>query len=236
MKTIAELEQQLGYQFRDKSLIETALTHTSYAYEKGVGSYERMEYLGDAVLEMLISELLYESHTALSEGEMTRLRACVVCEGTLAAVALEAGLDSYIRLGHGEEQTGGRKRPSIIADVFESVLAAVYLDGGIEPSRTLVRRALAPKIEEAVLQEVYVDYKTRLQELLQAQSREKIEYHLLESSGPVHDCTFVMNVTHGDRVLGEGRGKSKKEAQKAAAAAALRALSAKDAAAGREKV
>ena len=222
-----ELETKIGYRFRDRSLLETALTHSSYANERhgAAGeSYERLEFLGDSILGHITADFLYHHEPPIPEGRMTRLRAELVCEGSLHQIALRLGLGDYMRLGKGEERTGGRERPSILADMVESIIAAMYLDSGslTEPRRFIMRELL----EKAELGEQHrsADYKTELQELVQRKPDQHIAYEMIGQSGPDHDKTFIFRVTINGVTAGEGSGRSKKEAEQMAACQALEAL------------
>ncbi len=219
------LEQKLGYQFNDRGLLEHALTHSSYANEHrnlGLTSNERLEFLGDSVLGMVAAERLFQEHPDMPEGELTRTRAALVCEGALHQVALSLGLGKYLRLGRGEDAGGGRQRPSILADATEAVLAAVYLDGGMEAVRPIIRRLILDREGERSSGR---DYKTALQELVQRTPGVAIAYRLVEESGPDHARVFRMEVTVGREVAGQGAGRTKKEAEQQAAKAALERLS-----------
>ena len=215
-----ELENKLQYTFTNTSLLETALTHSSYANERRGGHMacnERLEFLGDSILGMIVARHLYETHPDRPEGKMTRLRAELVCEKSLFQMAGELNLGAYLRLGKGEEQCGGRQRPSINADAVEAVLAAVYLDGGLEPVERIVTRYILAREQSAV----NTDYKTALQERIQDGGGASPAYEMVGQSGPEHDKTFTMRVTLGSTVLGTGSGRTKKEAEQQAARAAL---------------
>ena len=222
-----DLEARLKYRFRDTGLLERALTHRSSAHEAaaGGGDYERMEFLGDALLGLLVAEWLLDRHPEANEGELTRLMASVVSTRPLARTARELGLGGALRLGRGEEESGGRDKPSLLADAFESVLAAVYLDGGLRPARAFVRRHLKAQILAAGgghgLGE---DFKTRLQEAAQARWRLTPRYRLAGSTGPDHARTFSAEVLIGGRVAGRGEGSSRKDAEQDAARRALEEL------------
>ncbi|MCD8007910.1 MAG: ribonuclease III [Clostridiales bacterium] len=225
MKT---LEEKLGYHFRDPSLLENALTHSSYANEHHMGSIhsnERLEFLGDSVLGMVTADSLYHTFPNLPEGELTRLRANLVCEGSLAMVARQLDLGSYLKLGKGEAGGGGGQRPSIIADAVEAVLAAVYLDGGISQARRIVQRFILSNIDQ--VQEASRDHKTYLQELVQRKSGQSLSYRLIGESGPDHNKTFTMEVLLNGASVGSGSGRSKKEAEQMAAKAAIARLEGK---------
>lgn len=223
------LEKRLGYTFRDPALLRAALYHSSYANEHrgtGIESNERLEFLGDAVLGFVTAEHLYKKHPDLPEGDLTRLRAALVCEESLHEVAQALELGSYLQLGKGEEQGGGRKRPSILADATESVFAAVYLDGGIDSARDLIHRVLLDKEREELVEERRRDYKTELQELVQRRNDQQLRYELVGSSGPDHAKEFTFRVLLNGREVGNGVGRSKKEAEQAAARSALAHLKA----------
>ena len=218
------LEKKLGYTFRDRSLLSEALNHSSYANEHRsaeVSSNERLEFLGDSVLGFVTAEFLFKTYGKLPEGDLTRIRAALVCEQSLYEVAKFLGLGQYLKLGKGEEAGGGRQRQSILADATEAVFAAVYLDGGMERVRELIRRVLlgrAPAAEERR------DYKTTLQEIVQRRSGQVLTYHMVDESGPDHNKTFLFQVRLNGAPVGQGRGHSKKEAEQAAARDALEKL------------
>lgn len=219
-----ELEAKLGYTFQNRQLLEHALTHSSYANEHkggGLTSNERLEFLGDSVLGMVVAEHLYRTHPDMPEGELTRTRAALVCEGSLYEVAKRLGLGGYLRLGKGEDAGGGRGRPSILADAVESVLAAVYLDGGIDQARQLIRDLILDReVEKAVDR----DYKTALQELVQRENGQVLAYRAVGERGPDHAKIFIMEVELNGKSVGVGEGRTKKEAEQMAARAALERL------------
>ena len=214
------LENRLGYRFRNRELLAEALNHSSYANEHrgGLGSNERLEFLGDSVLGFVSAEYLFQGHPDLPEGDLTRMRAALVCEQSLYEVARELELGSYLKLGRGEEAGGGRERQSILADATEAVFAAVYLDGGIEKARELIIRVLLSRGPAA---EERRDYKTTLQEVVQRRSGQALTYHLVAQSGPDHTKKFCFEVRLNDPSIGQGEGHSKKEAEQAAARDAL---------------
>ena len=221
-----KLEERIGYHFHNKNLLLTALTHSSYANERrepGCESYERLEFLGDSILGFVTADFLYRQEPSLPEGRMTRLRAELVCEGSLHKVALELGLGSYMRLGKGEEHTGGRERPSIMADMVESIIAAMYLDSGLEQARHFVLERI---LKDADLGENHrsADYKTELQELVQRKSDQHITYEWIGESGPDHNKVFTFRVSINGVSAGEGSGRTKKEAEQQAARQALEKL------------
>ncbi|GHU90735.1 ribonuclease 3 [Clostridia bacterium] len=218
-----ELEAKLMYTFNDIRLLETAITHSSYLNENR-GSYakcyERLEFLGDAVLGMLTADMLYHTFGEMPEGELTRRRAMLVCEASLAAAAAKLDLGTYMRLGRGEDHSGGRARPSILADVLEAVLAAIYEDGGIDAARHFA----VIKIFTALNQVAVTDYKSALQEKVQAGANLPITYQLIAEDGPDHEKRFTIEVRVGDKVMGEGVGSNKKEAEQLAAKDALKSI------------
>jgi len=221
-KRLIELQNKIGYTFNDSELLKTALTHSSYANENkksGHISNERLEFLGDSVLGMTVAKLIYDTNPDMPEGQMTRLRAEMVCEKSLASAALLLDLGSYLLLGHGEEKSGGRERPSIIADAVEAVLAAMYLDGGFEPVRLFVTEYFGSRAAHSTF--TNSDYKTSLQELIQEKAGQTLSYHIIDESGPDHLKSYTVEVRLNDRFIGRGTGKSKKEAEQKAACAAL---------------
>ena len=223
-----ELETKLQYTFRDPSLLEQALCHSSYANERRsrhTQSNERLEFLGDSILGLVTAEFLYRQRPDWPEGELTRSRAALVCEKSLHKIALELGLGEYLRLGRGEESGGGRNRPSILADAVEAIIAAVYLDGGMEEASALIRRCLLDAAREERPEKRNQDYKTVLQELIQRHPEQALTYGLLDEQGPDHAKVFTMEVRVEGKRLGQGTGRSKKEAEQAAAKAALELLS-----------
>lgn len=218
-----KLEARLGYTFRDRKLLENALMHSSYANERraaGFTSNERLEFLGDSVLGMVTAEKLYKLFPDLPEGRLSRMRAELVCEQSLHAVALELELGSYLLLGKGEEHTGGRERPSILADAVEAIIAAMYLDGGLEVARTFILKKVLAGLDAGVMHHV-IDYKTELQERVQRKADQHLEYRLTGESGPDHNKRFTMAVLLNGAEIGSGTGRTKKEAEQAAAKAAL---------------
>ena len=217
-----DLEKKLNYTFRNQALLEEALNHSSYANEHragGLRSNERLEFLGDSVLGFVTAEFLFCQHPDLPEGDLTRIRAALVCENSLVEVARSLDLGNYLKLGKGEDHGGGRARPSIQADAVEAMLAAVYLDGGIGQARKLIHRLVLNREEERTA--AGRDYKTALQELVQRESGQVLSYHLTGESGPDHDKVFAMEVLLNGQPIGAGQGRSKKEAEQAAAKAAV---------------
>ena len=214
------LQDRIGYRFRDPSLLERALTHSSYANEckQKTECNERMEFLGDAVLSIIVADHIFHKFH-LAEGDLTKIRASLVCEKSLFEFARKIDLGSELLLGHGEEQTGGRERPSVVSDAFEALIAAIYLDGGLEKAAQFV----LPFVEEDLGHEEapFVDYKTRLQEIIQKNPEEREAYVLVSAQGPDHDKKFVVEVHLNSNVIGRGVSRSKKGAEQAAAQEAL---------------
>ena len=224
---LSELEKGLGYVFRDKALLTNALTHSSYANEnrdRGIHDNERLEFLGDSILGFVVADYLYRNFPGKPEGELTRIRALLVCEDSLHEVAQRLELGKYLKLGNGEESCGGRTRPSILADATEAVFAAVYLDGGISAASALIHRVLLDTEREEVAEEKRRDYKTILQEFVQRTPNQTLSYRLFGESGPDHDKTFYFEVLLNGSAVGKGAGLSKKEAEQMAAKDALEKL------------
>ena len=222
---LEKLEQALGYSFGDRALLRNALTHSSYANEKKqpkLSCNERLEFLGDSVLGFVVADFLYRNYPDRPEGEMTRMRADMVCETTLAEAANTIGLGEHLLLGHGEAQGGGRARASILADAMESVIAAAFLDGGIAAAKGIITRLILCKAPQTQLHNL--DYKTMLQELVQRKKDQVLLYTLLAEHGPDHNKRFEVAVSLNGRTVGQGEGSSKKRAEQAAAQAAIRAL------------
>ena len=222
---IKDLEEAIGYRFHNISLLQNALTHSSFANERwhnSLLSNERLEFLGDSILGMLVAEYLYRNFPDRPEGELTRMRADMVCEKTLASVAARIHLGDHLMLGHGEEQGGGRSRDSILADAVESVIAACFLDGGIEAAQRFIRTFIL--VEVPVSQMHNADYKTKLQELVQQKKNQVLSYTLTGESGPDHDKHFTVAVSLNGGMVGQGEGRSKKRAEQEAALAAIRNL------------
>ena len=215
------LEEAIGYRFRDVSLLENALSHSSYANERwhnSLKSNERLEFLGDSVLGMVVAEHLYHTCPDRLEGELSRMRADMVCEASLANIAVKLSLGDHLLLGHGEAISGGKKRASILADAVESVIAAIYLDGGFAPAKEFIHRFVLSATPEKTQN---MDYKTLLQELVQQKKGQVVTYSLAGESGPDHCKEFIIHVRVNDRVVGEGTGSSKKRAEQDAARNAL---------------
>ncbi len=223
---LAALEETLQYVFRDRSLLETALTHTSFV--KGDGKRqthnERLEFLGDAVLELCVSEHLFLGHPELQEGAMTRYRARLVCENALFSAAVALGIPQELRLGNGEELTGGRQKPSIVSDALEAVIGAIYLDGGLEHARRVILERVIRLLEDARVDETDQDYKTRLQEYVQKGHIGQLEYECKDATGPEHQKRFTICVRLSGEAIGEGTGLNKQSAGQAAARDALTRL------------
>ena len=223
-RKLEELEKTIQYEFQDKSILKQALTHSSYANEHRHGKWphnERIEFLGDAVLEVIVSEYLFQNYPKENEGQMTKIRSSLVCEFTLSQCARDIALGSYLYLSKGEDLTGGRERNSILCDAFESVIGALYLDGGFEPAKTFVYHYLLQDVEDKTL---FYDAKTILQEMVQGNNWGNLAYELLEEKGPDHNKEFVVQAMVGERVLGRGVGKTKKAAEQQAAYEAIKQL------------
>ena len=216
-------ETQIGYIFKDKSLLSLALTHSSYANEnkKSNGYNERLEFLGDSVLSIIVSKYLFENFPKMPEGELSKTRAVLVCEKSLSGFAREINLGSVLLLGKGEAQNGGADRDSILADAFEALIAALYLDGGIDVASKFVLAFISKQMEERKNTAVFVDYKTELQEIIQQNKEEKVSYVVVGESGPAHNKSFTVEVHLNSNVIGRGTGKSKKLAEQMAAKEAL---------------
>ena len=222
---IKDLEAAIGYKFHNISLLQNALTHSSYANERwhnSLLSNERLEFLGDSVLGMLVADFLYSTFPDRPEGELTRMRADMVCEHTLALVANRIHLGQHLQLGHGEERLGGRSRESILADATESVIAACFLDGGMEAAAQFVKRFIL--VEVPVSRPHNMDYKTALQELVQQKKNQTLTYTLVGQSGPDHDKVFAVEVCLNGETVGSGSGSSKKRAEQMAAKSAMEKL------------
>lgn len=218
------LEKRIGYEFREIGLLRQAITHSSFMNEQKINKtqdYERLEFLGDAVLELVSSEFLFHAHKELPEGELTKMRAAMVCEPALAFCAKDIELGKFMRLGKGEELTGGRERDSIISDVMEAVIGAIFLDGGIEPAKKYINRFILSDLED---KQLFYDSKSNLQELIQGTLKREFHYELLEENGPEHRKVFVVEVVMGEKSLGKGEGRTKKAAEQKAAYEALLCL------------
>lgn len=226
--TLEELEKRIGYVFNDKTLLKQAITHTSYTNEQKINKqkhYERLEFLGDAVLELLSSKFLFETYPDKPEGQLTKMRASMVCEPSLAFCAKDLELGKFLLLGKGEENSGGRDRDSIVSDVMEAIIGAIYLDGGLEAANAYIHRVLFSDLED---KQLFFDSKSHLQEYIQAHHKNDFSYELLEEKGPEHDKLFVVGVLLGGKLLGKGSGKTKKAAEQQAAYEALLCLRAKN--------
>lgn len=214
---VAKLEERIGYRFRNKDLLTRALMHTSYSNEHRMGKLdnnERLEFLGDAVLEVISSDYLYHAYPDYPEGKLTRLRASLVCEPTLALCSRDIDLGNCLLLGKGEDATGGRKRDSVVSDAMEAVIGAIYLDGGFDHARAFILRFILNDIEN---KQLFYDSKTILQEMIQSEHKDQLMYELLKEEGPDHDKEFTTRVMIGDRELGRGRGRTKKASEQEAA-------------------
>ena len=222
---IKDLEAAIGYRFSNITLLQNALTHSSYANERwhdSLKSNERLEFLGDSVLGMVVAEYLYKNFPDRPEGELTRMRADMVCESSLANVAARLNLGRHLLLGHGEEQGGGRNRASTLADAVESIIAACFLDGGMGAAEGLIQRLILCNVPVGKLHNA--DYKTALQELVQQKKNQTLSYALVGESGPDHDKEFFVEVSLNGQVIGKGSGSSKKRAEQSAAQAAIETL------------
>ena len=223
-KNLVEFEKIIEYKFKDNSLLRLALTHSSFANEHKLGKNEyneRLEFLGDAALDLIVSRHIYKKFPELPEGELSKLRASVVCEGSLAKKAREISLGDFLLLGKGEEITGGRSRESVLADAFEAVIGAIYLDGGMECAEKYVERLMTDVVENLKRDYRFMDCKTRLQEIIQKISKEPISYAIVNEEGPDHNKTFEVEVHLNSNVIGRGSGSSKKNAEQEAAREAL---------------
>ena len=219
----SEFENRIGHKFNEIFYLERALTHSSYNKEKNTKHQdnERLEFLGDSVLSIVVSKYLFNNYPDMPEGELSKTRAALVCEKSLAKFAREINLGNFLLLGRGEEQNGGRDRDSILADAFEALIASLYLDGGIEVAEKFVLGFIAKQMESGEYNLSFSDYKTELQEIIQQNKEEKVEYVLVEETGPAHDKRFTVEVHLNSNVIGSGRGKSKKIAEQMAAKEAL---------------
>ena len=216
------LEKRIGYSFQNKLLLKQAITHSSYTNEQKInkyGHYERLEFLGDAVLELVSSEFLFTLHKEKTEGELTKMRASMVCEPSLAFCAKDLEIGEFMLLGKGEESTGGRKRDSIISDAMEAVIGAIYLDGGMDKAKEFINRFILSDLED---KQLFYDSKTHLQELIQGKLKKEFRYILLRETGPEHDKVFEVEVQMENETIGQGSGRTKKAAEQQAAYNALR--------------
>lgn len=222
-----KLESVIGYKFKNREYLVTALTHSSYANENKLPGYaynERLEFLGDATLGFIVGSYVFKHYPDIPEGELTKLRASVVCEAMLSKKAKAIDLGGCLRLGHGEEMTGGRNRVSILADAFEALIGAIYMDGGIDRAEKFVLSQLEDAIKEMRVGFKTLDSKTNLQEIIQKTSKIPLVYNIIGEKGPAHNKQFEASVSHNNKVLGTGTGSSKKEAEQAAAQAAIEKL------------
>ena len=228
-RNLKELEHRIGYTFQDFALLKKAMSHSSYVNEEHLPKYEcneRLEFLGDAVLEIVTSDFLYHEHTDVPEGELTRVRASIVCEQTLAFCTRTLNLGDYLFLGKGEDQTGGRKRKSILSDAFEAIIGAIYLDGGFANAKEFIHRFVLNNVEHMQL---FYDSKTILQEIVQGDEHSgKLEYVLVDESGPDHNKNYTVEARIGNKSYGCGEGHTKKAAEQEAAYQAILALRKKD--------
>jgi ribonuclease-3 len=221
-----ELQTKIGFQFDNEELLRQAFTHSSYVNEHRIKSFEdneRLEFLGDAVLELTVSQYLFEKYPTMSEGDLTKLRAAIVCEPSLVNFAHELAFGEFILLGKGEEITGGRERPALLADVFEAFIGALYLDKGLNSVNQLLEKVVYPKIDDGAFSHV-MDFKSQLQEFIQRDGKGPLEYKIVEEKGPAHNREFVSMVMINGELLGTGVGRSKKEAEQRAAEQALKQM------------
>ena len=224
IEKMKELESIINYIFRDKNLLLLALTHSSFANEKrneGLESNERLEFLGDAILNIVTSEHIYKNYPELPEGEMTKTRASIVCEGSLVKCANKISLGKFLLLGKGEESTGGRSRTSILSDAFEALIGGLYLDSGLPEAGKFISSTMKELFSNFNGCDVFTDYKTQFQEIIQKNSDQKISYTIIDEKGPDHDKLFIAQLSVGDKIYGTGKGKSKKEAEQNAAKEAI---------------
>ena len=222
---LKELSEKLGYGFENIQLLNESLTHSSFANEnkkRNIQYNERLEFLGDAVLSIVISEYLFKRLPTVQEGDLTKIRASIVCEPSLARCSQNMNIGKYLLLGKGEEATGGRERVSILADTYEAVIGAIYLDGRFENVKQFILYSLKNTIEDAISGRVFQDYKTHLQEIIQSENIERITYEVVNEEGPDHNKVFHVHVRIGNKIVGKGSGKSKKEAEQNAAKEALK--------------
>lgn len=227
-ENLLEFQKKIGYTFNNDRLLYEALSHSSYANEKkGRKSNERLEFLGDSVLSIVVSNYIFHHQQQMPEGQLSKLRASLVCEKALFEFSKQIDLGEHIMLGKGEENTGGRQRPSIVSDAFEAVIAAIYLDGGMEPASKHILRFMPKQFDKSVTPS-FTDYKTILQEIVQKNPEERVIYKLVEETGPAHDKRFTVNVMLNSNVIGTGMGASKKNAEQQAAREALALMGYKD--------
>ena len=225
IEVLKDLVNKVDYKFKDQDLLKQWLSYLPYANEnKRINTKynERLEFLGDSVLSIVISDYLYNNLSTFQEGELTKIRASIVCEPSLAKASMIMNAGDYLLLGKGEEVTGGRERVSILADTFEAIIGAIYLDGGLEEASKFILNRLETTIKDAIEGRIFQDYKTHLQEIVQSKEGEKIEYEVINEKGPDHNKVFYIQVKIGEQVAGKGSGKSKKEAEQKAAKEALK--------------
>jgi ribonuclease-3 len=217
-----ELENRIGYEFKNKKFLKVALTHSSYANESGgrLSSYERLEFLGDSVLGLVTSNYIFKNFPDLPEGDLTKLRASLVCEKQLCVFSNKIGISKFMKLSRGERNSGGQNRPSILADIFEAISAAIYLDSGMEEASKFILKFIVPAINNPIASNIH-DYKTDLQEIVQRNPEETIDYVLVKEIGPDHDKRFTVEARINSNAVGSGTGRSKKEAEQHAAREAL---------------
>lgn len=221
---LTNLEQKINYTFKNKELLQTAITHKSYSHEFNVENNERLEFLGDTILNMTVTEYIFLKSQKISEGNMTKIRSEIICEDCLYQAAVKIGYGEDLLLGCGEKKTGGHNKPSILSDAFEAISAAIFLDSGIEEAKKFILTNLTEYIEKSIQKIGQKDHKTRLQEILQAHGTVKIEYETIKESGPEHSKVYEVVVKFEDKVIGQGTGKNKKEAEQEAAKAAIEKL------------
>ncbi len=221
---MTEFEKKIGYEFKDKNLIKRALTHSSYANERKINDNERLEFLGDSVLGMITGEYLFKSLKNRHEGSLTKLRASLVCEQSLFDISKKIELSKYILLGHGEEMSGGRERPSVISDAFEAVLAAIYLDAGLDFAREWLLNLMSDAFTDALSGNRNRDYKTELQEYVQRERLGRVNYRVVAESGPDHNKCFEIEAVLDGKVIGKASGSNKKDAEQSAARQAIEKL------------
>lgn len=224
MESMKTIEKNIHYTFKNQGLLKEALTHSSFSNERKenvVHNNERLEFLGDAVLSIVISDYLFKNHVNLPEGELTKIRSKIVCESTLGECSKRIELGQFMFFGKGEEMTGGRKRTSILADAFEALIAAIYLDGGLDAARSFIMAYMKDYIQNAINGKVFLDYKTHLQEIVQIRKDNRIKYEIIGEEGPDHSKLFYTQVKLNDIVIGYGKGRSKKEAEQEAAKMAI---------------
>lgn len=227
MRNIVNFEKKIQYRFNNKENLILALTHSSYANEyrsEKLVSNERLEFLGDSVLSVVISENIYNNYSHLTEGEMTKFRANVVCEISLENCANNLNIGQFLLLGKGEENTGGRKRTSILSDAVEALIGAIYIDGGFDNAKIFVLTQMKKIIDDSIKGEIFMDYKTQLQEIIQKSNEQRISYEIIGEEGPDHSKIFISQVKLDNKVIGVGEGRTKKEAEQMAAKTSLKKI------------